>query len=313
MKKKLNLHGRCSLQVWPESRKLPAGQNRWSSWRSSLGPGVSESLYSVPAASCPQAGGWWRSVRRRWSCREPEHQNWNKKQARRQTEEDYSKSKSSWNSRYVTPCCDDVRKLGGAGGNLHCDRLKEHKLLVHADGVGASCHVLQPEGTVFFGDYCEEHNSGVRHSVDGSGSHWWAAGGCFAVYRLLPLIWLLMDTEASGTPSPSRLLRTRPVTEKPMTRNMGWTQHKRASVTFQCGGVNKTQIYQYVKHLHLQLQTVVFYFEIHPGRSDIKGDPFPSVERHLEQRRSQKKNVQNNVKAIHTDHVICVVLRLQVL
>lgn len=65
------------------------------------------------------------------------------------------------------PCCDDVRKLWGAGGNLHCDRLKEHELLVHADGVGASCHVLQPERTVFSGGDCEEQNSAVRHAVDG--------------------------------------------------------------------------------------------------------------------------------------------------
>lgn len=37
----------------------------------------------------------------------------------------------------------------------------------------------------------------------------------------LPLIWLLRDTVASGTPSPPTLLRTRPVTEKPMTRKIG--------------------------------------------------------------------------------------------
>lgn len=69
--------------------------------------------------------------------------------------------------------------------------------------------------------------------------HW-----CFsdtAVYWLLPLIWLFMDTDASATPSPSRLLRTRPVTEKPMTRNMGWTQRNRVSVTFHHDGANKTR------------------------------------------------------------------------
>lgn len=106
---------------------------------------------------------------------ENRNQNWNKKQARRKAEEDYSEWKYRWNSRHVTPCCDDVRKLGGAWGNLHCDRLEKHELLVHADGVGASCHVLQPERTVFFGDYCEEQNSGVRHAVDRPRNHCWDA------------------------------------------------------------------------------------------------------------------------------------------
>lgn len=104
------------------------------------------------------------------------HQNPNKKQAWRKTEEDHSEWKYRWNSRHVAPCCDDVRKLGGAGGNLHCDRLEEHELLVHADGVGASCHVLQPERTVFFGGYCEEQNRAVRHAVDGPWNHCLDAG-----------------------------------------------------------------------------------------------------------------------------------------
>ena len=77
------------------------------------------------------------------------------------------KLKCRWKSRHVAPRCDDVRKLWGAGGNLHRDRLKEHELLVHADGVGASCHVLQPERTIFFGSYCKEQNSAVRHAVTG--------------------------------------------------------------------------------------------------------------------------------------------------
>lgn len=103
---------------------------------------------------------------------ENRHQSLNKSWRKR----DRSQWKYRWNSSHVTPCCDDVRKLGGAGGNLHCDRLKEHELLVHADGVGASCHVLQPERTVFFGGYCEEQNNGVRHAVDGPRNHCLDAG-----------------------------------------------------------------------------------------------------------------------------------------
>lgn len=63
------------------------------------------------------------------------------------------KSEQRWssNTRQVAPCCDDVGKLGGAGRNLHCDWLEEHELLVDTDGVSASCHVLQPEGTIFSG------------------------------------------------------------------------------------------------------------------------------------------------------------------
>lgn len=55
----------------------------------------------------------------------------------------------------------------------------------------------------------------------------WLRGWSLPVW--LPLIWLLRDTEASGTPSPPTLLRTRPVTEKPMTRKMGyrWSNGKR--------------------------------------------------------------------------------------
>ena len=57
------------------------------------------------------------------------------------------------------PCCDDVRELGRVGGDLHCDWLKEHELLVDADGVGASCHVLQPERTILLADDCEERTA----------------------------------------------------------------------------------------------------------------------------------------------------------
>ena len=58
-------------------------------------------------------------------------------------------------SRPDVPCCDDVRKLGCVGGDLHCDRLKEHELLIDPDGVGASCHILQSEGTILLADDCE--------------------------------------------------------------------------------------------------------------------------------------------------------------
>ena len=50
------------------------------------------------------------------------------------------------------PCGDNVRKLRRVWGNLYCYWLKEHKLLINTDGVGTSCHVLQPEGTVLLTD-----------------------------------------------------------------------------------------------------------------------------------------------------------------
>lgn len=50
------------------------------------------------------------------------------------------------------------------------------------------------------------------------------------VGSLVPLMWLLRDTEASETPSPPTLFRTRPVTEKPMTRKMGYTQRNRNTI-----------------------------------------------------------------------------------
>lgn len=53
------------------------------------------------------------------------------------------------------PRCDDVRELGRVGGDLHCDWLKEHELLVDTDGVGASRHVLQPERAILLADDCE--------------------------------------------------------------------------------------------------------------------------------------------------------------
>lgn len=35
---------------------------------------------------------------------------------------------------------------------------------------------------------------------------------------------------------------------------------------------------------YLQFQAVVLHLEVHAGRSDVKGDPLPSVERHLQPR-----------------------------
>lgn len=59
----------------------------------------------------------------------------------------------------VAPCCDDVRKLGCVGSDLHCDWLKEHELLVDTDGVGASRHVLQPERSILLADDCEDRTA----------------------------------------------------------------------------------------------------------------------------------------------------------
>lgn len=113
-----------------------------------------------------------------------------------------------------------------------------------------------------------------------------------------------MDTEASGTPSPSGPLRTRPVTEKPMTRNMGWTQRARElALHFDAVARIKPDL-SLGQTLHLQLQTVVFHFEIHPRRSDIKGDPFPSVERHLasDDGGGEKKGWRGGVKEMRRSH-----------
>lgn len=55
-----------------------------------------------------------------------------------------------------TPRCDDVRELGCVGGDLHCDRLKEHEFLVDTDGVCASSHVLQTVRAVLLADDCED-------------------------------------------------------------------------------------------------------------------------------------------------------------
>lgn len=38
--------------------------------------------------------------------------------------------------------------------------------------------------------------------------------------------------------------------------------------------------------LYLQFEAVVLHLEVHAGRSDIEGDPLPSVERHLQPRNS---------------------------
>lgn len=62
--------------------------------------------------------------------------------------------------RKYLPCCDDVRKLRRVGGDLHCDRLKEHELLVDADGVGSGRHVLQPERSVLLADNWEDRAGG---------------------------------------------------------------------------------------------------------------------------------------------------------
>lgn len=124
-------------------------------------------------------------------------------------------------------------------------------------------------------------NSAIRPLVHG----WWLHDATAWLHS--PLIWLLMDTEASGTPSPSRPLRTRPVTEKPITRKMGWTQAKRVSRTLRQRGCRHV----HEKRLHLQFQTVVFHFEVHPGGSHVEGDPFPPVERHLNPRQSHQGHV----------------------
>lgn len=57
------------------------------------------------------------------------------------------------------PCCDDVRKLGCVGGDLHCDWLKEHELLADPDGVGTGRHVLQPERAILLADDCEDRRA----------------------------------------------------------------------------------------------------------------------------------------------------------
>lgn len=56
----------------------------------------------------------------------------------------------------VVPCRDDVGKLRCVRGNFHCDWLKEHEVLVDTDGVGSSCHVFQPEGSILLAYDCEE-------------------------------------------------------------------------------------------------------------------------------------------------------------
>lgn len=61
--------------------------------------------------------------------------------------------------RLDVPCRDDVRKLRCVGGDLYCDWLKEHELLIDTDGVGTSCHVLQPERTIFLADDCEDRTA----------------------------------------------------------------------------------------------------------------------------------------------------------
>jgi len=71
---------------------------------------------------------------------------------------------------YLVPGCDDVRKLGRVGGDLHCDWLKEHELLAGPDGVRAGRHVLQPERTVLLADDCE-HGAAVSQSVQIMCSH----------------------------------------------------------------------------------------------------------------------------------------------
>lgn len=154
---------RCSLRVWPESRRLPEDPSRWSCWRSFLGLGVSEWPCSGPAASCPQAGGWWRSGHRRWTCVEkgyslinPITLNLNK--IKRVLCFFLYISESS-----DTPCRDDVRKLGCVGSDLYCDWLKEHELLADTDGVGPCRHVLQAEWSIFLANDCEEKITTSTH------------------------------------------------------------------------------------------------------------------------------------------------------
>lgn len=82
-------------------------------------------------------------------------------------------------NRSDVPCCDDVRKLRCVGGNLHCDWLKEHQLLVDTDGVGTGRHVLQPERTVLLADDCEdaaESKTSVNARSRGTVSHLSSSG-----------------------------------------------------------------------------------------------------------------------------------------
>lgn len=43
--------------------------------------------------------------------------------------------------------------------------------------------------------------------------------------------------------------------------------------------------------LYLQFEAVVLHLEVHAGRSDIEGDPLPSVERHLQPQGTEPKEV----------------------
>lgn len=70
------------------------------------------------------------------------------------------------------------------------------------------------------------------------------------------------------------------MTEKPITRKMGCTQrHRVLLLRRQTAFAERAEWNSY-----LQFQAVVLHLEVHAGRSNVKGDPLPSVERHLQPR-----------------------------
>lgn len=64
-----------------------------------------------------------------------------------------------------------------------------------------------------------------------------------SVSSQLPLIWLLSVTTASVTPSPLGLFRTLPITENPMTRNIGWETKQEKQVRNQVKLLSKTNCF----------------------------------------------------------------------
>lgn len=117
-----------------------------------------------------------------------------------------------------------------------------------------------------------EHNSAIRHAVDGPGNYCLEADTFDLVvdgYR------------GVGHPVPLQAVENSARHGKTHHAEYGLDPAQESQLLFNTVAHVEPDL-SMRRRLYLQLQTVVLHFEIHPRRSDIKGDPFPPVERHLD-------------------------------